>query len=195
MPDKQSDLYISGDIEADGPIPGRYSMLAFGLALAGTFDGETFEPLDPAAKTFYAELRPISDNYDEDALKVSHLDRNELLRRGRPAPEAMTEASEWVRHQAAGRRPVFVGFPAAFDWMFLYWYFVNFSATRTPFDFSACLDMKTMYQQKARVVTAEAGLDDLPDVLRSHRPHTHNALDDAVEQADIFVRLFQWDGR
>jgi hypothetical protein len=34
------DIYISGDIEADGPIPGRYSMLSFGLAVAATFDGE-----------------------------------------------------------------------------------------------------------------------------------------------------------
>jgi hypothetical protein len=52
--------------------------------------------------------------------------------------------------------------------------------------------MKTMYQQKARVVTAEAGLDDLPHALRAGGPHTHNALDDAIQQAEIFVRLFDW---
>ena len=32
------EIYISTDVETDGPIPGRYSMLAFGLAVAGTFD-------------------------------------------------------------------------------------------------------------------------------------------------------------
>ena len=37
------DVYISADVEADGPIPGPYSMLAFGLAVAATFDGATFE--------------------------------------------------------------------------------------------------------------------------------------------------------
>jgi hypothetical protein len=26
-------------------------------------------------------------------------------------------------------------------------------------------------------------------------PHTHNALDDAREQGEIFARVFTWDGR
>ena len=43
------DVYISVDIEADGPIPGRYSMLAFGLAVAATYDGEMFARRAPAA--------------------------------------------------------------------------------------------------------------------------------------------------
>jgi 3'-5' exoribonuclease Rv2179c-like domain len=191
----KSDLYISADIEADGPIPGRYSMLAFGLALAGTFDGEVFTALNPTRASFYEELQPISNDYEEDALKVSRLDRQALARNGKEPSDALTKAAEWVRTQAGGHRPVLVGFPAAFDWMFLYWYFVRFSNSGSPFDFSACLDMKTMYQQKARVVSSKAGLGDLPSFLRSTRPHTHNALDDAVEQADIFVRLFRWDGR
>jgi hypothetical protein len=29
-----TDIYFSADIEADGPIPGPYSMLSFGLAVA-----------------------------------------------------------------------------------------------------------------------------------------------------------------
>lgn len=194
MANAPTDIYISGDIEADGPIPGPYSMLSFGLAVAGTFDGVSFEALDPAAETFYAELRPISETYQEDALAVSSLDRDALRRTGRTPSDAMTEAAAWVRAQAHERRPVLVGFPVSFDWMFLYWYFMRFSASRSPFEFSACLDMKTIYQQKARVVTAEAGLEDLPGFLRSDRSHTHNALDDAIEQAEIFIRLFEWDG-
>jgi hypothetical protein len=54
--------------------------------------------------------------------------------------------------------------------------------------------MKTMYQQKARVTLDKAGRNDLPPGLTSRRQHTHNALDDAVEQADIFSRLFTWEG-
>lgn len=42
---------------------------------------------------------------------------------------------------------------------------------------------------------ASEGRDDLPPELRSTRSHTHNALDDAIEQADIFNRLFEWPGR
>jgi hypothetical protein len=64
------DLYISGDVEADGPIPGPYSMLSFGLCVAGRFDGERFEAVDPTANTFYAELRPISAEAVPEALAV-----------------------------------------------------------------------------------------------------------------------------
>jgi len=83
------DIYISADIEADGPIPGRYSMLAFGLAVAGTYDGATFEPRDSAADTFYRELKPISDEFDAAALKVSGLDRAMLAREGADPVAAM----------------------------------------------------------------------------------------------------------
>jgi hypothetical protein len=54
-----SDLYFSADIEADGPIPGTYSMLSFGLAVAGRFDGTLFEAYDPTKATFYRELKPL----------------------------------------------------------------------------------------------------------------------------------------
>ena len=58
------DIYISADIEADGPIPGRYSMLAFGFSVAATFDGNKFQAREPTAATFYRELRPISEEFD-----------------------------------------------------------------------------------------------------------------------------------
>ena len=187
------DIYISADIEADGPIPGRYSMLAFGLAVAGTYDGATFEPRDSAADTFYRELKPISDEFDAAALKVSGLDRAMLAREGADPVAAMQEAAEWVQAQTAGARPVMFGYPVVFDWMFIHWYFMRFVG-ESPFGFSGALDMKTMYQQKARVTLDLAGRSDLPPELASSRRHTHNALDDAIEQAEIFNRLFTWKG-
>jgi hypothetical protein len=105
----------------------------------------------------------------------------------------MAAAAAWVVEQAAGRRPVLVGYPVVFDWMFLHWYFVRFTG-RSPFGFSGALDMKTMYQQKSGVVLEKAGRRDLPAFLVPAAPHTHNALDDAVEQGEIFARLFSWSG-
>jgi hypothetical protein len=188
-----ADVHISVDIEADGPIPGPYSMLAFGLAVAATFDGETFAPHEPAAATFYRELKPISDEFDAAALAVSGLDRDGLAREGGDPAVAMRDAAEWLQTQAAGARLVMVGYPVVFDWMFLHWYFVRFVG-KSPFGFSGALDMKTMYQQKARVTLDRAGRSDLPPELASRRRHTHNALDDAVGQAEIFNRLFAWEG-
>jgi hypothetical protein len=186
------DLYFSVDVEADGPIPGPYSMLSFGVAVAGRFDGTVFTAADPEERTFYRELRPISEDFDLEALEVSGLDRDALIRNGADPAAAMTEAAAWVSEQAGDDRPILVAFPLGFDWMFLYWYFRKFSADGSPFDFSSALDMKTIYQQKAGVVVSDAGKDDLPSHLRSSRTHTHNALDDAIEQGEIFAKLFQW---
>ena len=188
-----SDVYISADIESDGPIPGRYSMLSFGMAVAARFDGRDFVACDPSAATFYRELRPVTDEFKPDAVHVSGLDRARLATDGADPETAMTEATDWVREQAQGARPVLVGYPVVFDWMFLHWYFVRFVG-KSPFGFSGALDMKTMYQQKARVPLDRAGRDDLPAELRSSRAHTHNARDDAVEQAEIFALLFEWPG-
>ena len=34
----------------------------------------------------------------------------------------------------------------------------------------------------------------MPRQLRSNRPHTHHALDDAIEQADLCANLMLWTG-
>jgi hypothetical protein len=189
-----NDIYISGDIEADGPIPGPYSMLSFGLVVAGTFNGTTFEARDPTAVTFYRELKPISEYFDAAALSVSGLDREALVSDGNEPSDAMRDAAQWVLDQAATSRPVLIGFPVVFDWMFLHWYFVRFVG-QSPFGFGNALDIKTIYQQKAGVTLDAAGLYDIPPDLSSPRhPHTHNALDDAIAQAEIFNRLFDWKG-
>ncbi len=187
----EPDLYISVDIESDGPIPGVYSMLSFGLAVAGRFDGRTFEPRDPEARTFYRELKPISDDYLPEAVAVTGLDRDALKRGGARPEEAMLAAREWIEEQAGKDRAVLVGFPLVFDWLFFNWYLERF-AGGSPFGYSSGLDMKSLYAAKARVPLSEAGKDDLPVFLRSTRPHTHNSLEDAIEQAEIFANLFAW---
>lgn len=190
------DIYISADIEADGPIPGEFSMLAFGLAVAATFDGGVFTSHAPSEQTLYRELKPIAARFDPAALKAARLDREALARDGAEPEVAMRDAVDWVTAQAeraGGARPVLVGYPVVFDWMFLHWYFVRFVG-ESPFGFSGALDIKTMYHQKAHVIMDDAGRNDLPAELQASHPHTHNALDDAIEQAEIFNRLWQWPG-
>jgi hypothetical protein len=190
-----ADLYVSVDVEADGPIPGPYSMLSFGMAVAGRYDGERFLAADPAERTFYAELAPISEDWVPDALAVSGLDRDALVRAGRRPADAMDAAGAWVREQSGRDRPVFVAYPLVFDWMFVYWYFMRFAAAGSPFGFSSALDMKTMFQQKAGVTLSQAVKRQMPASIRGTARHTHHALDDAIEQAGIFARLFDWAGR
>jgi DNA polymerase III epsilon subunit-like protein len=190
----KSEVYISLDIEADGPIPGPYSMISFGLAVCGTFDGRTFEPVDPAERTFYAELKPISNDFVPDALAVSGLDRDRLLVEGRDPADAMDAAAAWVAEVTGDADPVVVAYPLGFDWMWLYWYFMRFAAAGSPFSFSRHLDIKTIYATKARTTVARSTKRQMPGYLRAKRPHTHNALDDALEQAELFQKLFRWEG-
>lgn len=189
------DIYFSADVETDGPIPGPYSMLSFALVKAGEFDGRRFTKPDDYATSFRADLRPISTEYEPEALKVNGMDRDHLLAHGQDPVEAMTAAAAWVRAQSAGGSPVLVAYPLSFDWTWLYWYFVRFARGGSPFSHSRCFDIKTAYAVKSRAPISGAGRRSLPPELQSARPHTHDALDDAIEQAEIFANLFEWPGR
>ena len=189
--DARPDLYISADVETDGPVPGPYSLLSFGMAVAATFDGDVVRRVDQP-QTFYRELRPISDRFQDEALAVNSLDRERLLTEGTEPRAAMDEAAGWVREVSAGYRPVLVAYPVAFDWSFLYWYFETFAQTGSPFGHSSCLDIRTLYQAHARTVFDLSSKRHMPAELVPRRPHTHNALDDALEQAELFANVLTW---
>lgn len=169
--------FISVDIEADGPVPGPFSMLSLGAAA-----------VDDPTRTFYAEFCPISDTFDSEALAVSGLDRDRLKKQGQPPKEAMRAFGDWIAKVSAGRQPVFVAFNAPFDWAFVNHYFVQY-ASGNPFGHSA-LDCKAYYMAAFKKIrwsdTVKPKLDPsvLPTVL-----HTHNALDDAIEQAELFRNI------
>ncbi|MFJ3892188.1 exonuclease [Streptomyces sp. NPDC090083] len=186
-------LYVSVDVEADGPIPGPYSMLSFGAAVAGVQDRDGFSAADPEKLTFYRELRPISAEFVPEALAVSGLDRGRLREEGAEPAVALAEFAGWVREVAAGAQPVMCGYPASYDWMFLYWYLIRFTGA-SPFGHSGCLDMKTLYAAKARLPLRAVAKGAMPPELLSRRRHTHHALDDAIEQAELFAHLMAWPG-
>ncbi len=186
------DLYVSADVETDGPMPGVYSLLSFGFAVVGRYDGESFQRADPREHSFYRELRPISDEFDPEALAINGLDRTRLEREGMEPAQAMTEASEWVRGLSDGHRPVLVAYPVAYDWAFLYWYFERFAPDGSPFGHSSCLDIRTQYQALAGTVFDRSGKMAMPAFLQPKAPHTHDALDDAIEQGELFANLMEW---
>ncbi|MER5931076.1 exonuclease [Streptomyces sp. NPDC002054] len=192
-------LYISVDIEADGPIPGPYSMISLGAAVAGRQDAEGYTAADPEQDTFYRELRPISEEFVPEALAVSGLDRDRLRTEGADPAAAMREFSAWVREVSAGSgagagaQPVMCGYPASYDWTFLYWYLIRFTG-ESPFGHSGCLDMKTLYATKAALPLRAVAKGTMPRHLLSRRRHTHHALDDAIEQAELMSNLMAWPG-
>lgn len=188
------DAYFSADVETDGSIPGPYSILSFGLVYAGRFDGREFERPVVFDRTFYRELKPISDTFEPDALRVNGLDRERLSREGADPASAMTEASNWIREVAGNASPVLVAYPLSFDWAWLYWYLMRFSVNGSPFGHSRCFDIKTAFAVKAQLPIAVAGRSQVSQRFKPRHIHTHHALDDAIEQAEIFADIFEWQG-
>jgi hypothetical protein len=176
---KPPELYIATDVEADGPIPGPYSMISLGMAVVGRPE-----------LTFYTELRPISAEFVPAALAVSGLDRDRLLREAPTAEEAMAAAARWINDLRRVGRPVFLAGPAVFDGMFVHWYFLRFLG-KSPFSVSgAGIDLRSYWMgltggewagSRKSIIKQKMKLTDLP--------HTHHAGEDAAELARIFEAI------
>ena len=188
------DVYFSADIETDGPIPGPYSILSFALVYAGSYDGEVFLRPEQYDQNFYTELKPISSEFEKEALAVNGLDRDKLIQSGTSPEVAMEAAFDWIQNIARVGNPVLVAYPLSFDWTWLYWYFVRFSKRGSPFGHSRCYDIKTALSVKSGVPIMSSGRSRVPKHLLPESPHTHHALDDAIEQAQIFANIFEWRG-
>jgi DNA polymerase III epsilon subunit-like protein len=169
-------VYISVDIEASGPIPGEYSMLSVGACKVGDMD-----------KNFYVELRPISERFTEEAIRVCGLDMQVLKERGVEPQEAIGSFVQWVGTVAGGKKPVLVGFNAGFDWSFVNYYFVKFLG-KNQFGIS-CIDIKSVWFGKKNCEWTQTYKKHIKRALALAIPHTHNALDDAKEQAVIFEKI------
>lgn len=170
------EIYISVDIEASGPIPGEYSMLSLGACVVGD-----------TSKTFYVEFRPISEKYVKQALEVSKFSLEELNVRGVEPAKAMKDFEDWLVVVSASSRPVLVAFNATFDWSFVNYYFHRFLG-RNPFGISG-LDIKAYYMGMQRCAWGDTVKKKISSTFPSTQKHTHNALDDAIEQAEIFEKM------
>ncbi|QPC41660.1 exonuclease [Kaustia mangrovi] len=192
--DSRVDAYFSADVETDGPIPGPFSMLSFALVYAGSFDGKRFVRPKEYTEIFYREMRPISNDFQEEALRVNGLDRVYLSGAGGHPDIVMNEASNWIKHVSGHANPVLVAYPLSFDWTWIYWYFIKFCDDGSPFEYSRCFDIKTALAVKAGIPISKAGRSRLPPALISNHKHTHHAVDDAIAQAEIFANIFEWEG-
>ena len=103
----------------------------------------------------------------------------------RDPAEALPAYVAWLK--ALPGRPVFVGYPATFDFLFVYWYLITF-AGESPFSFSA-LDIKSYAMAVMKVGYRDAVKRNMPKEWFDEIPHTHKALDDALGQGALFCNL------
>ena len=160
--------YIMVDVEADGPIPGDYSMVCLGAIIV--------EPsLD---RTFYGQLKPISEKFIPEALAVSGFSREQCMTFDEPAG-VMAQFREWLTANCQGRC-LFVSDNNGFDWQFINWYFHHFLGAN-PFGFSST-NLGSLYKgmQKDTFVNFKH--------LRKTK-HTHHPVDDARGNAEALLAM------
>ena len=156
------------DVEADGPIPGDYSMISFGAVVVE----------DSLDRTFYGQLCPISDQFIEDALAVSGFSREETL--AFPEPKSVMESfRDWLK-EVSSDRILFVSDNNGFDWQFVNWYFHHFTGSN-PFGFSST-NLGSLY--KGLVSDTFKNFKH----LRKTR-HTHHPVDDAKGNAEALLHM------
>lgn len=170
------EIFISVDVETSGPIPGEYSLLTLGACVVSREEA-----------TFYRKLKPISEKADQNALAVTGLSLDDLARTGDTPQHVMAAFRDWIVQETGEGTPIFVGLNAGFDWSFVNYYFHRFVG-ENPFGF-APLDIKSLYMGATGCTWRETRSSAMSAVLKPTRHGSHNALDDALAQAELFTLL------
>lgn len=164
-------INVVTDIEMDGPAPGLYSIISAG-----------FVALLPSRPNLYVELRPISDQWQPEALAISGFSREKTL--------SFPDAAEGIKRIAAWVDQIRVKNDVVklwadnpqFDGGALNWYFHKFLGYN-PFGWS-CGSISCLY--KGAESDMRAGIRKLRQT-----PHTHNALEDALGNAEALEHILR----
>jgi hypothetical protein len=189
-------IYISIDVEADGPIPGPFSMLQFGAA---AFDLSTSDPRKPIG-TYEANLELLPGASQSPATMAwwdTQGDAYTGTRTDQKTPEeAMQRFLSWANSFAVTAQITLVGYPITYDFMWLYYYTMRFGGLRDgelpPFRYNG-MDIGTLAAEKLDIPFGEVRESKMRK-MRKHWFHgapeySHNGLDDALRQGVLFVNM------
>jgi hypothetical protein len=177
------EIYISVDVEADGPIPFKNSMLALGAA---AFERDKRTPIS----TFYAKLEPFPGAV-QDPKTMQWWAKNpkaweEVLKEPQPPLVVMRQFFDWVRKLPGS--PVPCGYPVSYDCMWVYWYLEWFLG-ESPFGFPA-LDIKTLAMDRLKLPFRQTSKRRFPKRWFEGAPaHTHVAVEDAIGQGILLINI------
>jgi len=164
--------YFVVDVESDGPIPPKYSMVCFGAV-----------KVDPSlSATFYGKTKPISELWKPEALAISGFSREEHETFDDPKT-VMEDFKKWIRENTQGR-PIFISDNNVYDWQFINYYFHYYlenDKEPNPFGFSG-----------RRIGDLYCGMKFDTYVRWKHlrkTRHTHNPVDDAMGNAEVLLQM------
>jgi len=189
MTDLKQEVYVSVDVETDGPIPGPHSMLSLGAVAMLPNNDINLREID-SFTTNLITLPGAAPDPDTQIWWESRDPKVYAASRDNPKDPviAMTEFTDWLDKLPG--LPVCVAMPAGFDFMFVYWYLMRF-AHRSPFSFSS-LDIKTYAMAVQKTGYRKSAKRYWPSRwFPKNMPHTHVALDDAREQGHLFLNILK----
>lgn len=157
--------YIVVDVESDGEIPYNFSMVCFGAVIV--------EP--SLSKTFYGQIKPISEKWNPEALAITGFSREQHLEFDDPE-RVMRKFFVWIISNSVGK-PIFISDNLAFDWQWINWYFHNFIG-KNPFGYSG-RRIGDLYCG----MRMDTGLNSEWKKLYRETKHSHNPVDDAKGNA------------
>ena len=163
--------YIVVDIESDGEIPFKNSMVCFGAVIV--------EPT--LSKTFYGKTKPISENWKPEALAISGFSREQHLKFDDPK-QVMENFAKWIEENSIGK-PTFISDNLAFDWQWINWYF-HYYIGRNPFGFSGRRIGDLYCGMKM-----DCGLNSEWKNLYRKTTHDHNPVNEAKGNAEALIQF------
>lgn len=160
---------ISVDVESDGPCPGMHSLVCFGAVIVEA----------GLQRTFYAELKPISEIYVPEALAISGFSREQHMKFPEPR-DAMQNFEIWLNKNVSGR-PILWSDNNGYDAAFINYYFWQ-QLGRNPFGWSSA-NIGSFYKGLTGDVNSKF------THLRETK-HTHDPVDDAKGNAEALLKMF-----
>jgi len=180
------EIYISFDIECDGPCPGLHSLLSLG-AVAFNAELPTGQQEIGAWQANFELLEEATTSDATTAFWLQHPHEYEATRKNTQHPkDAMESFRTWLQ-QLPGKK-VGAAYPAGFDFPWVYYYSHRFLG-ESPLGFS-CVDMKTYAMCVLAMGYTDSTKKNFPAPWHEgNGPHTHLAIDDAREQGNLFMKM------
>jgi 3' exoribonuclease, RNase T-like len=191
-------VYFSVDIEVDGVVAGRNNMLSIGVAAIDMSSGEIVGLIKRNLETV-EDLHPDVDTmnwwkrFPEAFVKARE--------NARDPRSVMIDLVRFIQYHASVESVIFAWKPVM-DLAFLRYYIHRFHPNGVDLTINSIFGRQGFGLDEKTVAAIALGrryrntkMDNLPDAIRKDEDgavmvkHSHDALEDAVEQAHIFYNL------